>query len=492
MTDSKPLDPPPEETAPSADAMRKKTVKSTFHSVIGQGARNGLRLVSNIVLTRMLTNEDFGISVLVNTVIVGLEMLSDLGIETSIIQHERGDEPLFLDTAYSVQFLRGLIMFAFGCALAYPAAVYFDSPPLLALLPVASAGALIRGLWPTRVHLLRRHLEIKKLVTIEVGAQAIGVVVMAVHAYFYRSVWALTIGSVVIFAGPMIMGHFLPGHRNRFRWDKDAARDLVGFGKWIFVSTMITFAADKFAIFASGRLVDKATLGTYGVSTMLSSLPLMVGGHATSAVLLPALSAAAREDRATLARSFTNAQRVILPLLMFSTLGLVLLSPAFFFLIYKEGFHDAGWMVQLSMIGVWFFYLQDAWSRALLAIGVARPLAIANGAKLVATVSLALAGHEYFGFPGLVGGASLGALFGYLAIVIAISREGLPAWKVDLQFTLSTAVLSGLGILLPQQLAGVLGLSDWRPLSVATSLLFLVPVALFSYKRLILQMRGKG
>jgi len=494
MNEQQPSESATEDPAQSAsdapESMRKKTIRGTVYSIVGQGAKNVLRLGSNILLTHLLTAEDFGISTLVNTVIIGLEMISDLGIETSIVQHERGEDPDFLDTAFTVQFLRGLILFVLACICAYPASIYWDSPALLSLLPVAAMGALVRGLWPTKLHLLRRNLEVRKLVFINVGAQAVGVVVMAIHAYYYRSVWALILGSVAIFTTPMVVGHLMEGHRNRFRWDAAAAKELVGFGKWIFVSTMITFAADKFSIFASGRLVDKATLGVFGVSTMLATLPLMVGGHATNSVILPALSASARADRATLARAFARAQRVVLPILTFSALGLVLLSPAFFYLIYKPSSHDAGWMVQIGMLGVWFFYLQDAWSRALLALGISRPLAVANGAKLVGTVVLALVGFELYAFPGLIGGASLGAVFGYLAIIIALAQEGLHAWRLDLKYSVLALGLSVASVLLPKQLAPMLGQSDWRPLSIATSLLFLVPLAAFTFVRLKGQMRG--
>lgn len=480
---------PPSEATKAPDTMRTKTIRGTFYSIVGQGAKNVLRLGSNVLLTHLLTTEDFGISTLVNTVIIGLEMISDLGIETSVVQHARGEEQEFLDTAYTVQFLRGLILFLLACLCAWPAAHFFNSPALVTLLPVAATGALVRGLWPTKLHLLRRHLEVKKLVIINVGSQAVGVVVMAIHAYIYRSVWALILGSVAIFTTPLIVAHFMKGQRNHFRWDPSAAKELVGFGKWIFVSTMITFAADKFSVFASGALVDKGTLGVFGVSTMLATLPLMVGGHATNAVILPALSASARADRATFARSFERAQRVVLPILLFVSIGLILLSPAFFYLIYKPAFHDAGWMVQISMLGVWFFFLQDAWSRALLALGISRPLAIANAAKLVGTVTLGMIGYKLWLFPGLIGGASLGAFFGYAAIIAALAQQGLPAWRLDLKYSLLALGLSGAGVMLPRQLAPLFELSDWRPLSVATSLLFLVPIGAFTYRRLMQQAR---
>lgn len=480
-----------DQTGDADDSMRRKTVRGTFYSVVGQAAKNIIRLGSNILLTRLLTSEDFGLSTLVNTVIVGLEMISDLGIETSIVQRDDAEEERFLDTAFSVQALRGVVLFVLACLLAWPASIFFDSEPLRVLLPVAATGALVRGVWPTRLHLLKRHLEVKKLVSIEIGSQLVSVTAMAIYAYVFRSVWALILGSVTFFVIPVVIAQFMSGHRNRFRWEPSAVRELVGFGKWIFLSTMITFGANYFNIFASGRLVDKSTLGVYGISTMLATLPLLIGSHATNAVLLPALSATVRDSRDKLAGAFERAQSVILPILLFITLGLVLLAPAFFYLIYTEEYHDAGWMLQLGMPGVWFFFMQDAWCRALLALGISRPLAIANGAKLVGTVGLALGGYWAFDFPGLILGGSLGAIGGYAAIVLALSKEGLPAWKKDALYTGSALLLSAVGLLVPTQLAPLLGFEDWRPLSVATSLLVLLPVGYFSFTRLWPEIRGR-
>lgn len=493
MTESTTQDIPPEDAdaeAPEPPSMHKKAVKGTFWSVLGQIVKNLLRLGSNVLLTRLLTAEDYAISTLVNTVIIGLEMVSDIGIEASIIQSDKGEEESFLDTAFTAQVLRGLVLFLFACLLAWPAAIFFDSEPLKTLLPVAGLGALIRGFWPTRLHLLRRHLEVKKLVSLDVAAQATAVVFMAIHAYIYRSVWALILGALIIFATPAVLSVFIPGHKNRFRWQPDAVQELIGFGKWIFVSTLITYFANYFNIFASGRLVDKATLGVYGISNMLAMLPLVVGGHATNAVLLPALAATAREDRSKLAGAFARAQRVILPALLFATMGLVLLSPAFFFLLYKEDYHDAGWMVQLTMIGTWFYYKHDSWSRALLAIGVSRPLAVSNFVKLLGTAGCALLGFHLLAFPGLLLGGAFGAFLGYLSIAFALTKEDIPVWGPDITYGVGGALICGAGVLLPQWIAPYVGY-DWRLVSIPTSLLFLVPTGLFGARGLLREIRNR-
>src|SRR2546421_7784294 len=45
---------------------------------------------------------------------------------------------------------------------------------------------------------------------------------------------SLTISGIVAAALRLLAGHvFLPGVRNRFRWDKTAAKALLHFGRWV-------------------------------------------------------------------------------------------------------------------------------------------------------------------------------------------------------------------------------------------------------------------
>ncbi|GAB1360936.1 hypothetical protein MASR1M32_01720 [Rhodobacter sp.] len=66
-----------------------------------------LRLASNLILTRLLFPEAFGLMALVSVVLVGLQMFSDTGIGPAISRSPRGDEPAFLDTAWTVNVARG-------------------------------------------------------------------------------------------------------------------------------------------------------------------------------------------------------------------------------------------------------------------------------------------------------------------------------------------------------------------------------------------------
>lgn len=100
-----------------------------------------IRLGSNLIMTRFLMPEMFGIIALAYVIIVGLNMFSDLGLKQNIIQSNRGDEPLFLNTVWSVQIIRGVIL-ALVCLLAAYTLIIVNKLSLLSTDTVYSSSLL--------------------------------------------------------------------------------------------------------------------------------------------------------------------------------------------------------------------------------------------------------------------------------------------------------------------------------------------------------------
>ena len=75
-----------------------------------------IRFGSNLVMTRLLVPQMFGVMAIATVIMVGLAMFSDLGLRQSIVQSRRGSDPVFLNTAWSVQIVRGLILWLFALA----------------------------------------------------------------------------------------------------------------------------------------------------------------------------------------------------------------------------------------------------------------------------------------------------------------------------------------------------------------------------------------
>jgi len=76
-------------------------------------------------MTRLLIPDMFGIMAIATMVPVILTLLSDVGLHQNIVQSRRGDDPAFLDTVWSVQIVRGFVLWAI--ALLVSAALYFAS-----------------------------------------------------------------------------------------------------------------------------------------------------------------------------------------------------------------------------------------------------------------------------------------------------------------------------------------------------------------------------
>ena len=93
----------------------------------------------------MFVPEYFGLLALVTNIIVGLSLFSHLGLQDSVVQNPRGDEPDFINTAWTLQVVRGIGIFLVSILLAWPAAHFYHTPLMIWLLPLLGFGAVISG-----------------------------------------------------------------------------------------------------------------------------------------------------------------------------------------------------------------------------------------------------------------------------------------------------------------------------------------------------------
>ncbi len=184
-------------TSLRGEGLVDRGVRSSAWTALGYGGGQIMRLASNLILTRLLFPEAFGLMALVSVFLVGLTMFSDVGVGPSIMQHKRGDEPAFLNTAWTIQVIRGVLLWLGSLALAYPAAQFYGEPELALLLPVAGISLVIHGLEPTRIETAMRHLRVGMITSLDLIAQGIGIVAMIVMAWLLQSVWALAFGWIV-------------------------------------------------------------------------------------------------------------------------------------------------------------------------------------------------------------------------------------------------------------------------------------------------------
>lgn len=270
------------------EGLKARTSRSLVYTALQFGGNNVIRLISNLILTRILFPEAFGLMALVQVFLGGLTMFSDIGIKTSIMQNERGDDPDFLNTAWTLQIARGFLFWFAACALAPVAARIYGEPMLLQLLPVVGFNTVINGFATTKVATGMRHLNLGLQTFIQIGTQVLNVVIMILMALWLQSVWALVWSTLIVSLIRVVMFHrMLPGINNRLRLERQALTQLFSFGRYIFLSTMAGFAINQGDKAILGAFVPIHTMGVYNVALVMGMLPVTMGRAVASRILLP-------------------------------------------------------------------------------------------------------------------------------------------------------------------------------------------------------------
>lgn len=435
-----------------------RAMRSSLWTVAGYGGSQALRLASNLILTRLLFPESFGMMALVTVVLVGLYQFSDFGIGPAIMQNRRGDDRAFLDTAWTIQVVRGAVLWLLTCVIAFPVARFYGEPMLAELLPVAGFGVLIAGFNPTRIETANRHLMVGRMTLLDLASQVIGLVAIILLAWQYQSVWALVVGGLIsAVAKLMLTRAYLPGEGNRFVWDRAAARDLVRFGKWIFLSTVCGFLIAQGDRVILGKYLTLDMLGVYNIGYFLASFPLLLGGAVIGRIFIPLY----RESPPTAAAG--NFQKIRMTrLLLTGALITGLLTVGFFGiplvgLLYDERYAAAGPIVVLiaclqipTIIGL-------TYDQAALAAGDSRRFFYLLAVRATLITAFFVIGAETAGLVGALAGQGLALVLAY-PMVIWLARLH-KAWD-PLHDGLYAAVGLGIGsVVVWQNRDAILGLT---------------------------------
>ena len=386
--------------------------------MLGFAASQGIRLASTLLMTRLLAPSMFGVMAIAVMVNVIAALLTDMGIHQNIVQSRRGTEQAFLDTAWTVQILRGLVIW--GIALTIAAGLFaagqaglvsgdtvYATPILPWVLAISSLSVVIIGFQSTKGPLAERALEQRRLIKLDLTSQLCALAVMVAVAYQTHSIWSLVAGQLVGGAVGTVLSHVaLPGQRNRFAWDRESLKEIVSFGKWIFASSFVgVFAlyADRIVL---GGLVTPNVLGQFAIAATLVATVQGVFSKLYATVVMPVLSETVRGDRDRLKEVF---YRVRIPtdlILLFCAGFLAATGQLVVDVLYDRRYAEAGWMLQILAVSLVWARL-DANRQLYLALGQPKYAAFLNFARFVSVFVALLVGFRLGGIRGAIWGFAL-------------------------------------------------------------------------------------
>jgi O-antigen/teichoic acid export membrane protein len=426
--------------------LARRALSASAVEVTTYGLAQIIRLGSSMILTRILFPEAFGIMAMLSVVLYGLHMLSDVGILQAVIQSERGEEPAYLHTAFTMQAIRGVGLWLLACLLAWPTALLFNESQLIWIIPIGALGSVLYGLTSMRLCLLRRAMRPLPIAIIELTAQVLGTAATVFAAYVLElGVAALVVGtlanSIVHTAGSHLLRH---PHRDRFAIEPRARHEILHFGRWIFASSAVTFVAGRGDQVVLGRLLGAVNLGFYNIALTLAEAPEMLAQRVIGGVLYPLYARIHNERPHDLARAYYRSRLAFDAVLQTSLGGLYALAPWIIDLLYDDRYQAAYPMLQILALRTGFGLMAVPCETALTARGLSvygfrRNLFVAVSVLLFLPI-----GHWIAGVEGVLWGSALSRIAALVALWPAARAYGI----LRIERELLVPVFLGMGYLL--------------------------------------------
>lgn len=423
----------------------KKAIEAASFVVVGFGMSQAIRLAGNIVLTRLLVPEIFGIITIARVFYIGLGLFSDVGLEPAIIRSPRANDTTFLNTAWTIQIIRSVFLAVMSAIIAYPVSLAYGEPVLVFIIPVLGLLSIPDGCRSTSLTMLGKELQQKKLTFIELTIQIVSLAVIITSALFMRNIWALLLGDLCSAVIRTLWSHAINKVRpNRLMLEKAAVRELLGFGKWIMLSTAMMFLATQADRFMLGKLFTMTWFGVYSIAVTLAELPKQIINRLNQKVIFPLVTKYSELSRNELREKMRKPRWVLL----LGLAGLLAFFGSFgdlaILLLYDARYEAAAWILPMLAFGIWPLMMLSTVEGSLLAIGRPTYSAMGNLAKFLYMVIAVPLAHKTLGEFGVILVIALNDLPSYVIINIGLARERLSLIKQDLLLTLALVALTAL------------------------------------------------
>jgi len=345
--------------------LRKKVINTFLWSLLEFISSKFLRLASNLILTRLLFPDLFGLIAIIYVVISSVAMLTDIGVGPYLIQHKKDNSPDILNTAWTLQIIRGVVVWLVICALSI-CLYYYQSLGLLnansvysheqlpLLIAIASCSMVISGFNSISIHSLSRELNVKRIIIITFVSRLISIISMLTIALYNPTIWVLISGALIYAFIYMIASHvFLPStHIKRLMLDRKIVSQILHFGKWVFVSTMMTLAVMNGDRIILSGFVNSELLGFYAIAFLFIDAAKGLFSTINQRVWFPLLSTVKRGEQGKLQEVYYRI-RLYQDMISYTLVGvLFVVAPLIIGVLYDERYSEVGYIFSILSLSV--------------------------------------------------------------------------------------------------------------------------------------------
>ncbi len=304
----------------NTDSLKAKAVSGGIWLSAGSGFEQALRLIRNMILTRFLAPEVFGVVAIVLSVNAAFESFSQIGIKEAVIQSPRGEEKTYLNGAWLIAVGRAIALYAIIYVCSPLLADFYNNDGLISLFRVAFLSLLFTGLMSSGAYVSLKKLKFKRWAIIFHGGGWVGILTSLVLTYYMRNEWALVIGFTVESFSRLILSYIYCPFWPTLNYDREDLKALFNYAKGMFGLPLLTFIFMKCDVIVIGKVCDFSDLGLYSMVSIIAWSPFQFITLITAQVIMPVFSEK-QEDKKWANKWILNITKITvfigLPLLFF-------------------------------------------------------------------------------------------------------------------------------------------------------------------------------
>jgi O-antigen/teichoic acid export membrane protein len=413
-----------------------------------------IRFLRSIVLARLLVPEDFGLFGMALTIMAALSALTTIGLDQTIVSNKfdsKAELHTYLDTVWSVELVRSLVITLLVAGSAFPMARFYGQPNLRLIIPVLGLTVLVQGFQNIGLVLLRKEISFARIFWVELATNLVGAALTVALGVVMRNVWALVLGLLLTAALGTVLSYVFHSYRPRLAFDKVALRRALGLGKFVLVIAIATYLTTMVDNVAVGRLLGASALGNYSLAYNVASAPYGVLMVAFARVLFPAYAEITADQSKRLERAFTKVFSISALILFTSAVPLFLLSRELVQLLFGDRWTSAGTVLQVLALSIPLRGLTQIMSTVFVSLNRLKQVAMARVLEAIVFLVLLFPLTRSFGLIGTAWAVVMAYVFacGYRLVTL---RQIIPGISSKLLGVfLSALVAAAVGMLIAGQ-----------------------------------------
>jgi len=411
---------------------------------------------SKVVLTRLLAPEEMGLMVMILGLTALFEVLTEVGIKQSVIQHKNGAEPEYLNMAWWFQSLRAIGLYAVAfIAAPWLCEFYFRSRPevltrysmveLITLGRVAFLSIPFNGFVSPGAYVLEKKFRFGRAVIITQGGFILGSIVTIILAFVVRNVWAIMIGFAAAGFSRCLMSYILCPFVPKFAYDRESFNGLYRFARGVFGLPVLAYIAFNIDVLVAGKLVSTSLVGFYGMALTLALVPWDIFAGIMNPVLLPAF-AEKQDDREALCKAVLQITRYTALFVIPPTALAMVCSGTILTFVYGAGYSAVAVSFGLLCVYVLLLIQGSIFTNVFFGIGQPGKTRAFVGLRALILIALIYPGIRLFG---LTGAAAVVVLASFVAMCLQLTviREAIGLSMFDYAISWLPGLVLGVPVL---------------------------------------------